>query len=193
MRRQPICYVIAGPNGAGKTTFALEFLPRHADCFEFVNPDLIAQGLSPLNPRAAAFRAGRLVLERIEELGRRRADFGFETTLSGLAHLRLLRRLRAAGFRLCLFFVWIRSPELAGYRVANRVRMGGHDVPVADRLRRFARTLRNRGRYEELADEVFVFDNSGEMPVLVCERTPAGQRIHDRSIWAEFSKETGHA
>ncbi|MBM3888626.1 MAG: hypothetical protein FJ388_05815 [Verrucomicrobia bacterium] len=193
MKRRPTCYVIAGPNGAGKTTFALEFLPRHVGCFEFVNPDLIAQGLSPLNPRTVAFRAGRLVLERIEELGRRRMDFGFETTLSGLAHLRLLRGLRTAGYRLCLFFIWIRSPELAGCRVANRVRMGGHDVPAADRLRRFPRTLRNLGRYGELAEEMFIFDNSGEMPVLVYEKTPAGQKIHDATIWAQIAKESDYA
>ena len=158
-----------------------------------MNPDLIAGGLSPLNPRAAAFRAGRLVLERVEELGRQRVDFGFETTLSGLAHLRLLRRLRAAGYHLCLFFIWIRSPELAGYLVANRVRMGGHDVPAADRLRRFPRTLRNFVRNRQLAQEVFVFDNSGEMPVLVYEQTERGQTIHDASTYQEIAKETSHA
>jgi len=120
-------------------------------------------------------------------------DFGFETTLSGLAHLRLLRGLRTAGYRLCLFFIWIRSPELAGCRVANRVRMGGHDVPAADRLRRFPRTLRNLGRYGELAEEMFIFDNSGEMPVLVYEKTPAGQKIHDATIWAQIAKESDYA
>ena len=63
----PWCVVVGGPNGAGKTTFALEYLPRYAACHEFVNPDLIAAGLSPLNPRAAGVRAGRLVLERIRQ------------------------------------------------------------------------------------------------------------------------------
>jgi hypothetical protein len=42
------CYIIAGPNGAGKTTFANEFLPVEAECFNFINADLIAQGLSHL-------------------------------------------------------------------------------------------------------------------------------------------------
>jgi predicted ABC-type ATPase len=57
--------IIAGPNGAGKTTFAREFLPREADCPVFVNADLIAAGLSPFDPDAAALRAGRLMLEEI--------------------------------------------------------------------------------------------------------------------------------
>jgi ABC-type Mn2+/Zn2+ transport system ATPase subunit len=40
-------YIIAGPNGAGKTTFAREFLPKYANCTNFVNADLIAQGMAP--------------------------------------------------------------------------------------------------------------------------------------------------
>jgi predicted ABC-type ATPase len=38
----PNLYVIAEPNGAGKTTFAKRFLPKYADCKNFVNADLIA-------------------------------------------------------------------------------------------------------------------------------------------------------
>ena len=53
-------YIIAGPNGVGKTTFAREFLPKYADCKNFVNADLIAQGMSPFSPETAAIRAGRL-------------------------------------------------------------------------------------------------------------------------------------
>ncbi len=40
-------YIIAGPNGAGKTTFAREFLPLYAECRDFINADLIAQGIAP--------------------------------------------------------------------------------------------------------------------------------------------------
>ncbi len=46
--------IIAGPNGAGKTTFAEEFLPKDADCPIFVNADLIAAGLSPVEPERAS-------------------------------------------------------------------------------------------------------------------------------------------
>jgi predicted ABC-type ATPase len=48
----PNCYIIAGPNGAGKTTFATEFLPLHANCYNFINADLIARGLSPFRMKA---------------------------------------------------------------------------------------------------------------------------------------------
>ena len=58
-------FIIAGPNGAGKTTFAREFLPDEAGCLHFVNADLIAAGLSPFAPEAAAFQAGRLMLRKL--------------------------------------------------------------------------------------------------------------------------------
>ncbi len=55
---KPIIYLIAGCNGAGKTTFAKQFLPHEVKCLNFLNADLIAQGLSPLNTRSAAIKAG---------------------------------------------------------------------------------------------------------------------------------------
>lgn len=58
--------IIAGPNGAGKTTFAREFLPAEAGLPIFVNADLIAAGLSPFDPDAAALRAGRMMLAEID-------------------------------------------------------------------------------------------------------------------------------
>jgi predicted ABC-type ATPase len=62
--------IIAGPNGAGKTTFAKSFLPQEAQCLSFVNADLIAAGLSPFEPEAAAIQAGRLM--QVTQSGKRR-------------------------------------------------------------------------------------------------------------------------
>jgi len=60
-QHRPVVYVIAGPNGAGKTTFAREFLPA-ADVVEFLNPDLLAVGLSPLRPAALPAQSAELFL-----------------------------------------------------------------------------------------------------------------------------------
>ncbi len=65
------CYILAGPNGAGKTTFANEFLPIEAECLNFINADLIAQGLSPFQPEKKAIAAGRLMLRQIDECVRK--------------------------------------------------------------------------------------------------------------------------
>jgi predicted ABC-type ATPase len=37
-------------------------------CYEFVNADSIAAGLSPLQPDKVAFEAGRIMLDRIRKL-----------------------------------------------------------------------------------------------------------------------------
>ena len=65
---RPICHVVAGPNGSGKSTFALRYLPEYAGAVEYVNPDLMAQGMSPTDIRLSAIKAGKLTLERIVEL-----------------------------------------------------------------------------------------------------------------------------
>src|SRR3989338_8312507 len=136
-------YIVAGPNGAGKTTFARKFLPDYAKCPHFVNAGPIAQGLSPFSPRIAAMRAGRLVLEQIQEYIRKEADFAFETTLAGKSYVRVFKRLKSAGYHLHLFFFWLPSPELALARIRDRVAEGGHDVPAVDVKRRFRRCLQN--------------------------------------------------
>jgi predicted ABC-type ATPase len=92
----PRCFIIAGPNGAGKTTFARTFLPRER-MTRFLNTDLLAAGLSPLDPTAAQLAAGRLFLSELDRLAGARADFAFESTLSGLSYLPRLRRWRLEG------------------------------------------------------------------------------------------------
>lgn len=96
--------IIAGPNGAGKTTFAREFLPQEAACPVFVNADLIAAGLAPFAPEAAAVQAGRLMLAEMERHFLAGRSFAFETTLSGRAYLRHIARWRAALWRVELIF-----------------------------------------------------------------------------------------
>jgi predicted ABC-type ATPase len=87
----PRAIIIAGPNGAGKTTFAREFLTAEGNCPTFINADLIAAGLSPFRPDAAAIEASRLMLDHVRQRVARREDFAVETTLAGRAYLRMIR------------------------------------------------------------------------------------------------------
>jgi predicted ABC-type ATPase len=171
-KRQPRCIVIAGPNGAGKTTFARRYLPNNARVIHFVNADLIAAGLSPLKPELASIAAARTVLAEIDRLAKARADFAFESTLSGLTYVRRLESWRRAGYRVEIVYLKLKSPQLALRRVAARVRQGGHDVPRADVLRRYSRGLRNFEMiYRPMADSWAVYENSGEAPQLL-EQAP---------------------
>jgi len=167
MPHPPVVYVIGGPNGAGKTTFAREFLPA-ARVVEFLNADLLAAGLSPLQPGAMAVRSARLLLTRWRELVSAQRDFAFESTLSGRTYAGMLRQARAAGYQVRLCYLWLPSVTMSLRRVRQRVRKGGHDVPEADLRRRFLPSLRNFfSLYLPLADEALLFNAAGRPPQLV--------------------------
>jgi predicted ABC-type ATPase len=178
MKQKSVCYIIAGPNGVGKTTFAREFLPHYVKCLEFVNPDLIAQGLSPFDPSRSAMDAGRVVLERFRDLIFRKADFAMETTLSGRSFLKLFHEMKRQGYELHLFYLWVSSPELALMRIADRVRHGGHDVPEREVRRRFSPSLKNLFQlYAPILDSWRIYDNSGLEPNLVMKEEEGLRQI----------------
>lgn len=165
--------IIAGPNGAGKTTFAQEFLSSRATRPTFVNADLIAAGLSPFNPDAAAIRAGRLMLEEIHRHVAARESFAFETTLAGRGYVPMIRQWQAMGYRVELIFLKLDRPETAISRVAARVKQGGHGVPESTIRRRFESGLRNfSSLYAPLVDAWELYDNSGRDPVLLKRSNP---------------------
>lgn len=139
----PTCWIIAGPNGAGKTTFALEYLPKVANCNHFINADLIAAGLSPLAPEKQLLAASKLFLHEMEQHIKQKQDFAFETTLAGRSYLKLIQRLKNEGWQVELIYLALPSMEMSKQRVAERVAHGGHNIPTKDIERRFARSLHN--------------------------------------------------
>lgn len=183
----PMCHVIAGPNGAGKTTFAMRYLPSIVACRSFINADMIAQGLSPLDTQAVQVEAGKMLLRRIDEMIARKADFAFETTLSGRGYARLFRRMRDRGYGINLFYLWIPSADFSARRVASRVANGGHDIPADAIGRRYMKSVRNLfDLYMPLADRTLLFDNSGETPVLILDAEPDGMRVADEARYARI-------
>ena len=166
----PICHVVAGPNGSGKSTFALRYLPRWAGEVEYVNPDLIAQGASPLDIRLSAFEAAKQTLRRIRALLAQGASFGFETTLSGRSQLSIVDEVHRSGFALHVYYLWLPDADPLPVRIRHRVLLGGHDVPVSDVRRRFVRSRDNLREYAALADRLLVFDAQPPVPELIFRR-----------------------
>ena len=139
-----------------------------AKVIHFVNADLIAGGLSPLKPELAAIAAGRLVLREIDRLAADRANFAFETTLSGLTYSRRMESWKQAGYRIEIVYLRLDSVELALRRIATRVLQGGHDVARRDVIRRYKRGLANfETVYRPMAESWAIYDNSGASPVLI--------------------------
>ena len=165
--------VVAGPNGAGKTTFATEYLKFAGSEIPFVNGDVIAARLNPEAPEAAAQRAGRIALERMESYAAQRVDFAFETTLSGRSYARRLIKWREHGYRIGLIYLQLPSAHHVVERVARRVTEGGHDIPEPVARRRFERSWRNFVElYRPIADEWLVYDTSSRAPTLVAASEP---------------------
>jgi predicted ABC-type ATPase len=138
---------------------------------ELTHVDLIAGGISPLRPELAAVTAGRLVLRELDRLVEAKADFAFESTLSGLRYAQRMQNWKA-GYSIEINYIRLPSPRLALFRVAARVKQGGHSVPRSDVLRRYKRSWTNFLEvYRPLADHWTIYDNSEATPKLL-ERGP---------------------
>jgi predicted ABC-type ATPase len=185
-------YIIAGPNGSGKTTFAVKFLPEYVKCPNFVNADLIAQGLSPFSPGAAAIKAGKLVLEQIHRFANRGVDFAFETTLSGKLYVNLFKSLKKKGYKIHLFFLWIPDADLAISRIKTRVARGGHNVPAEDVIRRFRRSVSNFFKlYQPLLDSWSLLNNTGPIPILIAEKKNGKIAVVNEDLYDRIVKDIG--
>ena len=154
-------YIISGCNGAGKTTASYTVLPEILNCREFVNADEIARGLSPFNPSSVAIEAGRLMLQRIEELLKRNETFSIETTLATRSYVNLVKQAQEQGYSVRLLFFWLSTPELAVKRVAERVSKGGHDIPQDIIRRRYVAGINNLFKlFMPIVNYWAIFDNS---------------------------------
>jgi predicted ABC-type ATPase len=190
----PHVIVVAGPNGAGKSTSAPSFLRDALEVREFVNADAIAGGLSAFSPQSVAITAGHIMLERMRKLASEGADFAFETTLAGRGLVRLLADLQSKGYYVHILFLGLRSAELAVARVQERVRLGGHDVPVDTIRRRYDQGLRNFFQlYMPTADSWRYFDNSdAPTPRSIAAGARRGSVSVDQpDIWRALEEEYG--
>jgi len=166
----PNLYIISGCNGAGKTTASYSVLPDMLNCKEFVNADEIARGLSPFQPDKVAIEAGRIMLNRINELLVQKVDFAFETTLSSKSYRNFVKRAQFNDYFVTLIYFWLNSVDLAIERVRRRVIAGGHNIPVDIIQRRYRSGIQNLSKiYIPICDYWMIVDNSEDPPLLVAK------------------------
>ena len=165
-------YIIAGCNGAGKTTASFTILPEILNCKEFVNADEIAKGLSPFQPEKVSIEAGRIMLQRINELLNSEENFAFETTLATKSYRSKIFLAKKKGYTVTLLFFWLRNIDLAIERVRTRVIEGGHYIESEIIRRRYINGIKNLFEiYLPIADEIMIFDNSEGKHDLIAEKT----------------------
>jgi predicted ABC-type ATPase len=159
----PEFYVIAGANGSGKSTFTRSV----SLTLPIIDPDAIAKEVDPIQPEQVAILAARTAISRSQEYINESCSFGVETTLAGNNYLKLMKSLKLQGWTIHLIYVGINNPETNIRRVRERVKQGGHDVPIKDIRRRYDRSLQNLSTAIDLADTVTLYDNSTKQFLLV--------------------------
>jgi len=187
----PNLYIIAGCNGAGKTTASYTVLPEALECRIFVNADEIARGLSPFEPEAVAIQAGRIMLQRIDDLIVRGQDFAFETTLSTKSYVQTIEKAQALNYHVTLVYFWLKSPQLAIERVRERVAKGGHHVPNDVVFRRYERGLSNFfNLYLPICDYWMLVNNSMKPPETIAKGNKENTNVINNFIWNHLKHST---
>ena len=165
-------YIIAGCNGAGKTTATKRFLPAVLNCWQWVNADEIARGLSPFSPDSVALQAGRLMLERIQELLKQGETFAIETTLATRSYRNLVLQAQSLGYKVHLVFFYLPSPQVAINRVAHRVRHGGHFISDDVVVRRYYLGLKNlKNIFVPIVDTWMIYGFKDDDYIMICKGT----------------------
>jgi len=200
--KAPILLVVGGPNGAGKSTFAKEFV-KHQD-IPYLCADEVAYELLGYDPNkrqgpttqaeteamtAVAAKAGRIFLQRVAAAREAGESFLIESTLSGKSFRRTFQAFKDAGYRFDLFFIYLSDPILHVERVKDRVRKGGHHIPLEDILRRYRRSLQNfQCIYRPLATTWTLICNDGNTMVNIAESDESGLRVYNHEQYEEFER-----
>lgn len=186
----PNMIIIAGPNGAGKTTAAPALLQDVLQVDDFINADVIAQGLCGFQPEKEAIRAGRIMLNRINSLAKEKINFAFETTLASRTFINWIPTFKEQGYQIFLVFLWLKDVELAISRVKERVRIGGHSVPEETIRRRYSAGIKNFfNLYQPLLDHWKFYDNSIISDLsLIASGNKSNIVIENKVIWEQLQE-----
>jgi predicted ABC-type ATPase len=173
----PALLVIAGPNGSGKTTITIRLrVEKWSEGVEYLNPDDIARDkFGDWNSPAATLDAARWAAARREQLLAAELGIAFETVLSAADKVDFVARASEAGYFVRVFYVGTSHPRINAARVADRVKAGGHDVPIAKIISRYSKSIANLSAVIEIADRVYIYDNSvDDVEARLCARISEG-------------------
>jgi predicted ABC-type ATPase len=168
MRRKeghaPLLIVIAGPNGSGKTTITSEVLKSEwMEDAVYINPDNVAlEEFGDWNSPEAVRKAALYCEEWRERCLANGESLIFETVMSTPGKLDFIRRAKAAGYFVRVFFVSTSNPAINAARIACRVMKGGHDVPITKIVSRYSKSIMNCKEIGREVNRLYVYDNSRE-------------------------------
>lgn len=180
--------IIGGVNGVGKSSLSGVLRHQLPDMGLIIDPDTIAAKES-----CDRLTAGKLAVARVENCLQKGINFSQETTLSGRRTIRTIQQAREKNYHIRLYYVGVSGAEESLFRIANRVRKGGHNIPKQDVLRRYKKRFTDLAEVLPYCDEVHFYDNengfrevalyqSGEIMPLV---TSLPQWLRDFMAWKD--------
>jgi predicted ABC-type ATPase len=190
----PIFHLLAGPNGAGKSSLYRALLAEGLidSKLEFINADIYErEHLKHIKNPLKRTQAARSWAEgRRSALIQEKHSFASETVFSHESKIALIEQAKQAGYQIVLYVVALDNPETLVERVSQRVREGGHDVPVDKILSRYPRTLTNLAKALPLADAAFLYDSqniqsSGLEHIATCRKGALVEGVVDLPSWAK--------
>ncbi|MDX2144196.1 MAG: zeta toxin family protein [Rhodospirillaceae bacterium] len=172
---RPIFWIFAGPNGSGKSTLYKDAnITLHDGSIWIINPDVLAARINKIE-RLSYAEANIEAVVRIESWLeasiKAHQTVGVETVLSTPKYRRLVLEAKKRDFEVRLAYVLLENVEMNIARVALRVKKGGHNVPEQKIRERYTRSLAQLPWFLSQADRATLFDNSGELPERIGEKS----------------------
>lgn len=146
--------IVGGVNGVGKSSLSGVLRHQLPDMGVIIDPDSIAA-----QEHCDRLTAGKLAISKINDCLKKGINFSQETTLSGRRTLRTIQQAREKDYHIRLYYVGVSSAEESLLRIENRVRKGGHDIPVQDVRRRYEKRFADLAAVVPYCDEVRFYDN----------------------------------
>ena len=146
--------LIAGVNGTGKSSFRGVLEGQGVALGHIVDPDLISK-INHNNEIAA----GRQAVAEIDGYIENGESLTQETTLAGHRIKKTVKKAKADGYYITMYYIGLNTKYESIYRIANRVRKGGHDIKSEDVERRFNKRFESLDDIVPYCDKVVFYDN----------------------------------
>ena len=155
----------------------------------FINADIIAASLNATNPEIVALKAGRIMLEQIQQRLEKRETFAIETTLATRSYFNLVRQAQLLQYEVVLLFYYLPSADMAKERVKLRVSKGGHNILSEVIERRYVLGIQYFFNYNELVDRWYIYENSQSPPHKIAEgERDKQENIINFELWERLKK-----
>ena len=151
--------IIAGANGVGKTSL-YHILKSYDDLGERINIDEIVSEKGSWMDKLLQIKAGRTAMSLLNLYISKEITFHQETTLPGNVILKHIKKAKAKGFQIRLYYVGVESVDVSLERVRKRVTKGGHGIEEKALRKRFESMPSQLSAILPLCDTASFYDNT---------------------------------